>query len=78
MKTKGEVVRKIILGSEEPLRYADIADLFEKKTSMEVSNGRVKQVALEMAEEGKVTINHRVNEKGNAISYVLPVENESS
>lgn len=77
MKTKGEAIRKIILGTEKPLKYADIAELFEKETGIEVSYGRVKQVALEMLEEGKVTINHKVNEKGNAVSYVKSKEAES-
>jgi len=75
--TKGKAVREIISELEKPTRYADIAELFEKETGIEVSNGRVKQVALEMSEEGKVAINHKVNEKGNAVSYVEPKKAES-
>jgi hypothetical protein len=70
MKTKGELIKDIIKGLEEEARYKDIQDKFEKRSELEVSIGRIKQVVKEMEEKGEAHIERRVNESGNAITYV--------
>jgi len=69
--TKGELVRNIILESDEPLTYKEIVQTFKEKTGDEkVTIPRIRQVVREMEDAEEAEVERRINEKGNAVSYV--------
>jgi len=72
MKTKGEMIRKIIEEKSEETTYKEVKSDFEERTGMEVSLTRIKQIALEMDGES-IRIEHEINERGNAVSKIKPL-----
>jgi len=75
--TKGDLVRDIILESDESLTYKEIVQTFEEKTEGEkVTIPRIRQVVQEMEDAKEAEVERRINEKGNAISYVKALEGD--
>jgi len=68
--TKGDLVKDIILESGKPLTYKEIVRTFEERTGDKVTIPRIRQVVREMEDAEKVEVERRINEKGNAVSYV--------
>jgi len=76
--TKGDLIKDIIWESDEPLTYKEIIRTFEEKTEDKVTIPRIRQVVQEMEEAGKAEVERRINEKGNAVSYVKSRREENN
>lgn len=69
--SKKDVVVDIILNLEKPVKFSDVAEMFEEKTTMSITIQRVHQVVKDMAKDELVTIEKR-EENGNLVNYVRP------
>lgn len=70
------MIEEIILGLDTPTKYDDIAREFERRSHLEVTVQRVRQVAAELKRQGKVNIAWR-EDHGQIFAFVSPRRSSS-